>query len=69
MSDFWHIKEIKDFLRDFDRFYSNFKSDSNFDIQNNKKGIEISEKFRYINKKALFDYIFKTEIEPKWEKL
>ena len=62
---FGYFKEIKDFVRDFERFYNRFKVDSLFDIRNNKKGIEIGNKFRYMRRDSLYKYIFKTEIEPK----
>ncbi len=34
------------------------KTDRDFDVVNNKKGREIGKKFRYLNKKSIFDYIF-----------
>lgn len=54
-----HIKEIKDFCRKFNW------TDSDFDIENNKTGIKIGGRLKHRNKKEIFDYVFKTEIEPK----
>lgn len=54
-----NLKEISDFARKFSW------TDSNFDINNNKKGIQIGEKFKHKKQKELFDYIFKNEIAPR----
>lgn len=37
-------------------------TDSSFDLKNNQIGRKIGKQFRYKNKKEMFDYIFKTEI-------
>ncbi|MBR6099412.1 hypothetical protein IKP85_06665 [bacterium] len=53
-----NLKESKDMLvgRGLD--------DTLYDYGNNQRGIEIGNKFRGVNPQSLFDYIFKTEIEP-----
>ena len=53
-----NMKEIGDFCRKFTW------SDADFDKQNNKKGIRIGKQHRYAGQKDIFDFIFKTEIEP-----
>ncbi len=37
-------------------------TDSSFDLKNNQIGRKIGKQFRYKNRKEMFDYIFKTEI-------
>lgn len=37
-------------------------TDSSLDLKNNQIGRKIGKQFRYKNKKEMFDYIFKTEI-------
>lgn len=37
-------------------------TDSSFDLKNNQIGRKIGKQFRYKNKKEMFNYIFKTEI-------
>ncbi|MBQ3819396.1 hypothetical protein II810_03010 [bacterium] len=51
-------KEFKDLLQ------GRGLSDSMYDLENNKRGIEIGSSIKKVDKKVLFDYIFKTEIEP-----
>lgn len=60
---FGRLKEAKDFVQ------GRGLKDINFDLSNNEKGIELGEKSQGINQKTLFDYIFKTEIEPYREQL
>lgn len=60
------LKEFYDLCKQFIANYGQMNyADRNFDLNNNKRGREIGRKFRYKNKRELFDYIFKTEIEPK----
>lgn len=51
-----HIKEINDYIK------KGGWTDSDFDKINNAIGRKIGKQFRYKNKKEMFDYIFKTEI-------
>lgn len=48
----------------WDRIRKGSWTDKNIDLQNNKIGIDIGDKNQGINQKTIFDYIFKTEIEP-----
>ncbi len=52
------IKEVKDLI--MGRGFADTKND----LRHNTIGIELGEKSQGINKKTLFDYIFKTQIEP-----
>ena len=54
------LKEAKDFLQ------GRGWNDGKYDFNNNQKGIEIGKAFKNTNisQKALFDYIFRTEIQP-----
>ena len=51
-----HMKEINDYIK------KGGWTDSDFDKINNAIGRKIGKQFRYKNKKEMFDYIFKTEI-------
>lgn len=53
-----NLKESKDLLM------GRSKEDTIFDYWNNQKGIKIGNEKRGIPQKALFDYIFETEIKP-----
>ena len=51
-----HIKEINDYIK------KGGWTDSDFDKINNAIGRKIGKQYMYKNKKEMFDYIFKTEI-------
>ena len=53
-----NLKESKDLLQ------GRGLADMLFDYGNNQIGIDIGNKYRGVNQKSLFDYIFKTQIEP-----
>ena len=52
----------------YNLFFEFFKwwgyKDTFFDLGNNEKGLNIGNKFKGNSQNGLFDYIFKTEIEP-----
>ncbi len=52
------LKEAQDFVKKLGW------TDGSFDMTNNKKGREIGRKLKYRSQREIFNYIFKTEIEP-----